>query len=180
VPTWGAPSGHKGDLVLPLGYFTYSHKGARAPACVRACITFLQRCLRSRGRVHGSAALRSELRVLRRKRRHLCGEARQRRRKLRIRRCKLCILRRQCSDLSGAPASCTPGLVSRRGTLSHTWHGARCNVCAARSVLHGRFGADRMAIGARCLLLRQLRLELGQASRLGEQRSGRLGSCARE
>ena len=177
MPTWGAPSGHKGDLVLPLGYFTYSHKEARAPACVRACITFLQRCLRSRGRVHGSAALRSELRVLRRKRRHLRGEARHRRRQLRIRRRKLCILRRQCADLSGAPASCISGLVSR---LSAKWYVARCNVCAARSVLHGRRGADRMAIGARCLLLRQLRLELGQASRLGEQRSGRLGSCARE
>ncbi len=39
MPTWGAPSGHKGYLVLPLGYFTYSHRGrgrARARACARA------------------------------------------------------------------------------------------------------------------------------------------------
>ena len=80
-------------------------------ACVRTGGTFWKQCLRRR--VHDSAALRSELRVLRRKRGNCCLEVRVRRREVRVRRRKLFIPRRQFVDLSGVPASCTPRLVPR-------------------------------------------------------------------
>ena len=55
--------------------------------------------------------------------------------------------------------------------------------CLPRGTWQGLCGTDarcvaaRMAVGARCSLLRHLRVELAQAGRLGEQRSWRLGSC---
>ena len=89
--------------------------------------TFWKQCLRRR--VHDSAALRSELRVLRRKRGNCCLEVRVRRREVRVRRRKLFIPRRQFVDLSGVPASCTPRLVPRRGMLSDTGHVAVLALC---------------------------------------------------
>jgi hypothetical protein len=138
-----------------------THGGEGVREGVRVRVTFLKRCLRRRARVHdGSAALRSEPRVLRRDRRIP-------RRQLRVRRHELFIPRRQCAGRSGVPASCTPRLV--------LWGVERCPtfVCAA-------CGADRVAIGARCAQLRHFCLEVGQAQArllLGEQRSWRLGSC---
>ena len=87
-------------------------------AYVRTGGTFWKQCLRRR--IHDSAALRSELRVLRRKRGNCCLEVRVRRRQLRVRRHELFIPRRQCADLIDVPASCTPRLVPRRGMLSDT------------------------------------------------------------
>jgi len=151
-----------------------------AGAYVRTGGTFLTQCLRRR--IHDSAALRSELRVLRRKRRNCCREVRVRRRQLRVRRRELFIPRRQCVDLSGVPASCTLKRLVRgvercrtRGT-SRWWR----FVCAAHGARHGRRSAYRVAIGARCAKLLHPRLEVGQAEAsllLGEQRSWRLGSC---
>ena len=94
---------------------------------VRTGGTFLTQCLRRR--IHDSAALRSELRVLRRKRGNCCREVRVRRRQLRVRRHKLFIPRRQCVGRSGVPAPCTPRLVPRRGMLSDTGHVAVLALC---------------------------------------------------
>jgi hypothetical protein len=103
-------------------------------AYVRTGGTFLKQCLRRR--IHDSAALRSELRVLRRKRGNCCREVRVcrrqlrvRRRQLRVRRHELFIPRRQCADLVDIPASCTPRLVRWRGMLSDTGHVAVLALC---------------------------------------------------
>ena len=96
-------------------------------AYVRTGGTFWKQCLRRR--VHGSAALRSELRVLCRKRGNCCLEVRVRRRQLRVRRHELFIPRRQCADLVDIPEPCTPRLVPRRGMLSDTGHVAVLALC---------------------------------------------------
>ena len=70
-------------------------------ACLRACecallaATVLERCIRSRGRIHVDAALSSERRILLRNLRTFCGE----------------VWFSHFAERSGIPAVCTPGLV---------------------------------------------------------------------
>ena len=79
-------------------------------ACLRACecallaATVLERCIRSRGRVHVGAALSSERRILLRKLRTFCSE----------------VWLSHFVERSGIPAVCTPRLVRHVHTVCLT------------------------------------------------------------
>ncbi len=71
----------------------YRQAGARACECALPAATVLERCIRSRGRVHDGAALSGERRILRRKLRTFCLE----------------VWFSQIAERRGTPALFTPG-----------------------------------------------------------------------